>query len=465
MASTVNFKRLARLAGGGALACGLLCALAWGAARLLPAPALLDGVPVARVIVDREGRPLRLGLASDQMYRFRVPLAAVSPALVEATLAYEDRYYYSHPGVNPFALARAAFAWIAGGRRTGASTITMQVARLRLGLPAGTWTGKLAQAWTALRLEAHYTKDEILEAYFTLAPYGGNIVGAEAASRIYFHTAASRLTPAEAAALAVVPQNPARRNPLRGPGFDEARKRLMARTAPEVPSDIPLKVHGPGDIPFHAPHACAELLAAPAPAMADGARDPQQGAPGGTRAVAAEDGSRGSLVTSSLSLPEQQLVEAMLKRYAARGKAWGISNAAAMLVHAPSLEILALAGSADFGDAAISGQVDGTRALRSPGSTLKPFIYGLALDQGLIHPMTLMIDSPRSFGGYDPENFDKGYRGPLPAGEALRTSRNLPAVALAEQLREPDLWEFLQRAGLKLPFGREHYGLALVLGG
>ncbi len=481
----MNNRRVRILLAAGAVVPLML----WAWLALTPPPPLLDDVPFACEVLDRRGALLRMGLARDDKYRIRIPLEAVAPEAVRALLLYEDRYFYSHPGVNPLALLRAAGGWLGGGRRTGASTITMQVARLRLHLPAGTWAGKLRQIWAALHMERHYSKRQILEAYFNLAPYGGNVEGIEAAARLYFHTSAFRLTAQEAVALTVIPQNPVRRHPLHGPQFSQARALLSAlwrqeeqgegleeaqadaayssaqahtqhstaeaarhaaaaqqqppaHATPMTPHRphglLPLRVFSPADLPFEAPHAAAELLAE------------QRGS---------------SIIHSTLSLPEQHLLEGMLRRFAARGKNYGLHNAAALLIHVPSMEIRALAGSADFHNTSIAGQVDGTRARRSPGSTLKPFVYALALDQGLIHPMTLLIDSPRSFNGYDPENFDKGFRGPLPAREALQASRNLPAIALAQQLHDPDLYTFLQRAGVALPQPAEHYGLSLVLGG
>lgn len=426
----------------------LLPPLLWGGLGLLQPPPLLEGVSFAREVLDRQGRLLRMGLTPDGKRRIHVPLEAVAPAAVHALLLYEDQYFFRHPGVNPLSLLRAAAAWLGGGRRTGASTITMQVARLRMGLASGSWHSKIIQIWTALLMERHYSKRQILEAYFNLAPYGGNIEGIEAAARVYFHKSAFQLTVQEALALTVIPQNPVRRHPLHGPRFASARALLAARwimagtgeeeepAAGETPP--PLRIFSPSDLPFEAPHVAAELLAAPG---AD------------------------SIVHSTISLPEQHLLERMLARFAARGAAYGLHNAAALLVHAPSREIRALAGSASFHNAGIAGQVDGSRARRSPGSTLKPFVYALALDQGLIHPMTLLADSPRSFGGYDPENFDRGFRGPLPAHEALKASRNLPAITLAQRLRDPGLYAFLKSAGVALPHDEEHYGLSLVLGG
>ncbi len=416
--------------------------LAYAALGLVTPPPLLEGVPFGRVALDAEGGILRLRLAEDGRYRLRVGLDAVAPEAVRALLHYEDRYFFLHPGVNPFSLLRAAAqTWLGGSRRLGASTIRMQVARLRLGLRTASLSGKLRQIWAALLLERHHTKQELLEAYFNLAPYGGNIEGIEAAARIYFGKTAARLSELECHALAVVPQNPVRRAPAGGTEFQAARARLERELSGSGPEALvpPLRVRSPARLPFGAPHLVTELLG-------DG--------PGG-----------GGTVQTCIAPGLQRLLEETLAVHAARGYRYGITNAAAILVHAPTMQVRALAGSADFFSAAISGQVDGTRARRSPGSTLKPFIYALALEEGLIHPMTLLNDSPRSFGGYDPENFDKGFRGPLPAREALRSSRNLPAITLAEQLRRPGLYGFLRKAGVRLAQGPEHYGLALVLGG
>lgn len=418
--------------------------LAYAVLGLVTPPPLLDDVPFGRVALDAEGGILRLRLAEDGRYRLRVGLDAVAPEAVRALLHYEDRYFYLHPGVNPFSLVRAAAqTWLGGARRLGASTISMQVARLRLGLRTASLAGKLRQIWAALLLERHYTKQELLEAYFNLAPYGGNIEGIEAAARVYFGKTAARLSDLESHALTVVPQNPVRRDPARGKEFQAARARLersLSGLGPEAPVP-PLRVRSAARVPFGAPHLVMEILG-------DG-----PGAVGG------------DTVRTCIAPGLQRLLEAALAVHAARQRRYGITNAAAILVHAPTMQVRALAGSADFFSTAVSGQVDGTRARRSPGSTLKPFIYALALEEGLIHPMTLLNDSPRSFGGYDPENFDRGFRGPLPAREALGSSRNLPAITLAEQLRAPGLYGFLRKAGVRLAQGPEYYGLALVLGG
>lgn len=438
-----------------ALAGSVVCGALWLWIALSPPPPLLEGVAFSPVAVDRHGELLRIGLAADGRYRVRTRLADLPPAVTHAILRYEDRFFYRHPGVNPLALIRAIGHTVFGARRMGGSTLTMQVVRLRQRLDTSRLSGKLLQILGALRLEHHYGKDEIFEAYCNLAPYGGNVEGLEAAARIWLHKPARRLTPGEGIALAVVPQHPARRHPLRGPDFDAARARLTSLLPPEdggtagtgrAPGSpgaragsIPrLRLFAPEDLPFAAPHATTEAFRA--------AR-------------------RGGLIRLTLDLPLQRLVERLTRQFAERERLYGLDNAAVLLAHWPSMEIRALVGSAAFGDAAIQGQVDGTRARRSPGSTLKPFIYALALEQGLIHPLSLLADTPRSFGGYDPDNFDGAFRGPLSASEALRSSRNVPAVALAARLRAPGLYGFLQRAGVDLPFSEAHYGLSLVLGG
>ncbi|MCG8639858.1 MAG: penicillin-binding protein 1C, partial [Desulfobacterales bacterium] len=161
----------------------------------------------------------------------------------------------------------------------------------------------------------------------------------------------------------------------------------------------------------------------------------------------------------------QRDIEALVERYVQRNRPKGVNNAAAMLVDSRSMEIISMVGSADYYDASIQGQVNGTLALRSPGSTLKPFIYALAMEQGLIHPRTTLLDAPTSFSEYSPDNYQSDFHGPIPAGDALITSRNVPAVDLASKISKPDLYDFLLDAGIELPFDREHYGLSIVLGG
>ena len=429
-------RRRRRLAlAAGVLALPLAALLLWLA--FAPCPHPLVGVEFSRMVLDKRGGIMRVSLSADQKYRIRTRLADIPPAAVDTVLRYEDRFFWHHPGINPLSLFRAAAGIVMGGRRMGGSTITMQVARLAYGLETGKMGAKLRQMLLALQLEWHFSKEEILEAYFNLAPYGGNVEGLGAAAVCYFHKTAAQLAPAESAALMLVPQNPSRRRPARdNKAFSQAVRRLNETWFGKKES-APLRVYGPQDMPFIAPHLSTELLQRPG----------------------------ADILRTTLDTTAQRRIERQLARFAARHSAYGLTNCAALLLHWPSMEVRALAGSADFFNKSIEGQVDGTRARRSPGSTLKPMIYALALEQGLIHPQSLLADTPHSFAGYDPENYDGAFRGPLSAAEALRASRNVPAITLAAKLTRPSLYEFLRRAGVEFADGADHYGLSLVLGG
>lgn len=408
----------------------LLALALFASQKFLPDGQILDGIGFGGIILDNRGKPMRLGLSPDSKYRLAIRLDDIAPQAVQALLDYEDSHFYSHPGVNPFSLLRACLSLI-GGRRVGGSTITMQVARLRYGLRTSSFTGKLKQIALALALESRHSKEEILEAYFNLAPYGGNIEGIEAASWIYFQKPASQLSASEAAALAIVPQNPNGRHPAHGSRF--AAGRSLVTDGPTAP----LAISSAAALPFSAPHLALELAS----------------------------NNPGEKVQTSIDAGLQHLTEKSIRNYIGRKRGFGINNAAVLLVRWTDMQVCALAGSADFHSGAIQGQIDGTRARRSPGSTLKPFIYALALDAGLIHPGTILSDTPRSFGGYDPENFDRNFRGPINAAEALRSSRNLPAIQLAGQLSGRGLYGFLKSAGVNFQHEEQHYGLSLVLGG
>lgn len=410
------------------------------ALRLWPQPDLRAAALPSAAVYARDGQLLRLALARDEQYRLWVPLADIDPRLAQAVLLYEDRWFYWHPGVNPAALVRAVSASYLGGSRRGASTISMQLARRLYGIRSQTPSGKLRQLAAALWLEARYSKGALLEAYLNLAPYGGNIEGVGAASLIYFHKRAAHLTLAEILSLAVIPQNPNRRGGAQGVDLQAARVRLAARwtarygeavMATAVPM-FPIKA-----LPFLAPHLTERLLR-------------ERG-----------DGEQ----WSSLDLRAQGALERIIGQFIDNRRAIGIVNASAMLIERDSGEVRALVGSNDYFDATIAGQVNGAEAKRSPGSALKPFIYALALDQGLLHPATILKDTPTTFGPFSPENFDGRFVGPISAQDALVRSRNVPAVALAARLQRPTLYEFLHSAGVTRLASEQHYGLALALGG
>lgn len=418
----------------------------------IPKPELLRYQGTSRAFFDRQGRLLRLTLARDDRYRLQVPLQEIAPVLREATLLYEDQSFLDHPGVDPLALLRAFWSsYVTRERTVGASTITMQVARLRWRLHTRTLTGKLVQILRALQLSRHYSKDEIFEAYLNLASYGRNIEGIEAASLIYFDKPASELSLPEALSLCVIPQNPVKRNPTTSHGFAalrSARDALFQRWLVNHPEaaqlqpffKMPLQVRKPEELPFRAPHLVTGL----------------------DRELPATKRGR---IETSIDDDLQSLAKKRLADYVARHKELGIRNGAVAILDYRTMELAALVGSSDFWSPSIEGQVNGCSAPRSPGSTLKPFVYALAMDQGLIHPMTMLKDAPRRYGGFAPENYDQAFLGPMLARDALIASRNVPAAVLQAQLDKPGLYELLQSAGVKNLKDQSYYGLALALGG
>jgi penicillin-binding protein 1C len=408
----------------------------------LPKPPLLEGIDFSTRVRDRNGEVLRVTLTSDQKYRLWTPLKNISPALVDATLKFEDKYYGQHPGVNPVSLVRAAWNLaVSRGSHAGASTITMQLARLRYHLRTRTFSGKLRQIVYALELERHYSKGQILEAYLNLAPYGRNIEGVGAASEIYFSKSANRVTEAEAVTLSVIPQSPTRRALIAG-GENErvtsAQQRWYSRSLSKETPALTFRAEARTGRTLLAPHFVQQAL---------------------------ESRSAGAEILTTLDLSLQQMLEKRVDDYIAQNRDRGIVNASALLIDFKTMEVLAQIGSSDFSKVEIQGQVDGTRRPRSPGSTLKPFVYALALDQGTIHPLTLLKDAPHTFGDYNPENFDREFLGPIRASDALARSRNVPAVALASELAHPTFYEFLRNAEVPLPKPASYYGLSLPLGG
>ena len=429
--------------------------------RLWPHRPLRDWLPSSTAVYDTRGRLMRLTLASDDRYRLWVPLKDISPALIDGVQLHEDRWYRWHPGFNAYGLARGAWVtYVSHGNRQGGSTITMQLARLLWRLNTRTPMGKLRQVAHAVQLELFYSKDQILEAYLNYAPYGRNVEGVGAASVAYFDKSAGALSLPEALTLAVVPQDPTRRlqagttsgaTEVIGASLSASRNRLYTRWIAHHPQDaalkplfaLPLRLRSLSQLPFEAPHAVDQVLAA--------------------RRMASDE--QDSRVTTTLDLDLQHVLERQIGRYIQRNEGRGIRNATAILIDTRDMGVKALVGSADYANADIQGQVNGTLAKRSPGSTLKPFIYGLGFDEGVLHPQTVLRDVPTAFGPYTPENFDGHFLGPVTATEALIRSRNIPVVWVASQLQQPTLYQFLRDAGISRMASEKHYGLALVLGG
>ena len=418
----------------------LVLALAW---FVLPKPSLYPGGLVfSRAREDRTGKIVHLGLTPDGKYRLRTSLSDISPELIRATLALEDQHFRSHPGVNLLSLLRAGWGVLSGQRLGGGSTITMQYARLRWKLRTTALWGKTMQMARAMQLERHFTKDEILEAYFNLAPYGGNVEGVSAASLLWCGRPCAGLSLRESVALAVLPQSPTKRRPNQATANESHRaamRRLWLRLGERSdPLNDAYSLRPELGVPREVPHLARRLF---------------------------NERPASEVVTCAIDLPKQHIVESVLQQFIEQRREVGINNGCAILVHALTREVLAYVGSADFSNVSIQGQVDGIKARRSPGSALKPFVYALAMAQGLIHPRSLVRDGKLSYADYNPENFDREFMGPIPASEALFRSRNIPAIALAEKLAAPGLYGFLLQAGVKLPKSESHYGLSLPLGG
>jgi penicillin-binding protein 1C len=414
------------------------------ALRVLPKAPLANQSQYSSAIYATDGTLLRLTTAPDEQYRLWTPYDSISPKIAEAVLRYEDRWYWWHPGVNPAALIRSAKATFSGERRQGGSTISMQLARKIYDIDSRDVGGKIRQIAAAFWLEARYSKRDILEAYLNFAPYGGNVEGVGAASLVYFHKRAADLTLPEALTLAVIPQNPAARGGAKAgtPALNEARTRMAAIWLAEHPQDEKLGAkHAPAmksaaALPFRTPHLANQLL-----------KD--------------EKGE----IFSSIDLKMQTTLERTIAQRIEQHRNSGIRNASAILLDSETMQVKALVGSANFFDKDIDGQVNGVLAKRSPGSTLKPFIYALAFDQGVLHPMTVLKDAPTAFGPFSPENFDGRFIGPITAQDALTRSRNVPAVQVASKLTRPSLYDLMKTSGVANLASEKHYGLALTLGG
>lgn len=413
--------------------------------------------PLSVEVTGRDGEPLRRFLAADERWRFPVRLDDLPPELPAAVVAAEDRRFYSHWGVDPVAIARAAWSNLSAGRVvSGASTLPMQIARLAHRFEAGearsrTLGAKLVEAFRALQLDWHRSKDEILEIYLNLAPYGRNLEGVGAASRFWFDTTPDGLSAGEIALLVALPRSPV--------GYDPVRRSQAARSVRDRVLDE-LTAKGVFD-PERASRAKAqplpkELAAVPfvAPHLTRLA----------SRSLRPLGGTSGVRTTVDRRL--QQVVTEQVSRRIGELRDRGLGNAAAVVLDLETRAVRAWVGSAEFFDETFQGQVDGILARRSPGSTLKPFLYALAFDRGDAVPESWLLDVPRDYAGYTPENYDGTYRGRVTAREALIHSLNAPAVALLADVGLEPFHGLLRDGGLDtLAKDPGRYGLPLILGG
>ena len=423
------------------LFCVLLPCLLCGEEAFLLSP--------SKQIYDRYGAPMRGFLSENNTYYLPVALSDISPWLLSATLAAEDKRFFSHPGVDVKAILRAAWQNVSEGEIvSGASTITQQLARALEPRPRTLW-GKTKEAYNALLLERKMTKEEILEEYFNLLEMGNLTQGVEAASRFYFNVSAGELSLSQAAFLAGLIKSPTYYNPLKH--FSRALKRrdwvlkkmwengFIDEEMYEMARAEKLELKSAAR-PFDAPHFTRFLY----PLLPKDAQD----------------------VYSTLDRDLQLYAESVVKTYISRLEDDNVTNAAVVVVDNATGGILAYVGSADFYNEKNNGQVDGARALRQPGSALKPFVYGLTFEKGLLNPAALLDDEDTFFeGGFRPRNYDENYHGRVSARTALACSYNIPAVKAAEKVGASNILALLRRAGLtSLEKPADFYGLGLALG-
>ncbi len=401
----------------------------------------------SKVVLSENGTLLKAYLTSDDKWRLESHIDSVSSNLIKLLLYKEDKYFYYHFGVNPFAIIRAAIGNITGkGKISGASTITMQVARI-LEPRKRNLFNKFIEALRAVQLELHYSKKEILNLYLSYAPYGGNIEGITSAAFIYFNKPPSQLSLAQAAELVVIPQNPNKYRPDKFPGKTKGKRNALLkklfRDKIFSKTDIELALQEPVtgfrfSIPKLAQHFC-DFIA---------------------------QKNKSTTLKTTLSLTKQYIAEQLLEQYIAKIQSENISNGAILIVDNKTNNIKAYVGSVDFDNIEISGQVNGVIATRSPGSTLKPFLYAQLFDKGFLTPQQKIPDIPINFGGYEPENFNLKFHGLVTAKYALANSLNIPAVVLLKKNSLKNFLELLTNLGFNyIAKTKDKLGLSVILGG
>ncbi len=401
----------------------------------------------SKEIHARDGTLLTAYLTQDDKWRLRTELNEVSPELIEAIIKKEDNWFYWHFGINPVSVARALYNnFISGEVESGASTITMQVARM-LEPKRRTYFNKLAELFRALQLEIRYSKKEIIEIYLSLIPFGGNIEGVKSASYIYFDRPPNKLSLAQAITLAVIPDDP---NSLR---LDRSNEEIISKRNYWIKKFKEEKIFSDADlndalnepiesnryrIPVIAPHFCRYV----------------------------KENFSGDIINTRLDLSIQQTAENILLRNVKKVFYKGITNGAVLVIDNRNSSVAAYCGSADFYDEGSFGQVNGITAIRSPGSILKAALYAYAFDEGNLTPQMKFADIPTDFHGYQPENYDLKFYGNISAEFALVNSLNIPAVKLLEQVGLNDFTNFLERCGLnQIQKQKNKLGLSMILGG
>lgn len=435
-----------------------LTGAALAAAWCVPLPERLNAPPSV-VMEYRDGTPAHVFLAPDERWRIAAPPESIDVAYLRALLALEDKRFHQHPGVDPLAVVRAVLTNVTRGRRvSGASTLTMQLVRVLEPRPR-TLSSKIIESFRAVQLELRLSKREILSAYLQFVPYGRNVEGVEAAALAYFGHTAAHLSPAEIATLLAVPQNPGRRFPtlenaarLRA-ARDELARRLLEDEA------LPL---GPESARVSAQTVLAEVRATPVPSglMAFPREAPHAAA--WLRTLRPSE----LRLRTTLDAGTQRLAERVMRDAAPELAQRGIHNGSAVVVDHASGEVLALVGTFDFFDTAHGGQIAGFITPRSPGSALKPLLYAMGIDRGLVGPEQLVADIPVSYGGYSPRNYDGHFQGLVRMEDALSQSLNLPFVRLLDRLGVERFLGTLRQLGTEsLVPEPGYYGLSAAVGG
>lgn len=446
MFSRKILRRIAWSAAGGATLLAISAIGLWQLDRTFPPP-LDNQATVSAEVLDRDGQLLRAFATPDGYWRLDTSLDQVDRNFVDMLVTYEDKRFWDHHGVDLLAIGRAALQLVSNGRIvSGGSTLSMQLARLIEPRDSRSLWAKARQILRALQIERRLTKREILERYLTLAPYGGNLEGVRAASLAYFGKEPRRLTVSEAAMLVALPQLPERRRPDRNATIAlAARDRVLQRMVDAGRLSDREAARAALD-PVPQTRRALPALAAHAANLA--LRKAKAGTP----------------IQLTIRKSVQEGLEAVARDAAA--KLGPKLSVAMVLADSRTGDILGEVGSADYFNSRRSGWIDMTRALRSPGSTLKPFIYGLAFEQGMIAQETMIEDSPADFGGYRPKNFDMGYQGDVTIRQALQLSLNVPAIRILDAVGPTRLIARFHQAGVRpvLP-PNEAPGLAIGLGG
>jgi penicillin-binding protein 1C len=400
------------------------------------------------IINDSEGKLIHAFLNKEDKWRLPITEKEISGNLKKAILYKEDQWFYWHFGVNPLAITRAAFRNMSTGRRTsGASTISMQVVRL-LNPKKRTFGNKIVEMIQAIRLELNYSKNEILQIYLSITPYGSNIEGIKSAAALYFQKSPEILSLAEIATLTIIPNRPSSLRLGENNSFilKERNKWLAGLKGKNIFGENEINdaikeqlIAKRQNAPHLAPHFSIRMK---------------------------NENSTEAIINTSLILQKQQKVEVITKNYVSRIMSLNIHNAAILVINNKTNKVEIYVGSADFKSNLDGGQVDGIQAVRSPGSTLKPLLYATAFDLGLLSPKTIINDVPSNFAGFEPENFDKQFHGKVTMEYALANSLNIPAVKTLQEVSTPLFVSQLKKADFKsVKNNASKLGLSLVLGG